>query len=293
MRGETERQATLLLELTPDGFVPRDHPLRRIKPLVDSALRRMSPLFDQVYAAGGRPSIPPEHLHKSNLLMACYTIRSERQFCEQLRYNILFKWFLDLNVEYEPFHPTTFTENRERLMQADPYSSQGQAAALEKLERSVCGPATMGADRADDTRDFVWTARGWCVTPHMAQHDPGRRSAIDGRTTRHAGCRQSQRRRKRVEEVLGWTKTIGGGGNLRVLGRARNKLWFELTAAAYILNSPSDPTGGVVGRDVLDRLVVGLEQHPQVATMCDEICDQFLYGGREHVSLLDYASIRW
>ena len=119
MRGETERQATLMLGLTPDGFVPRDHPLRRIKPLVDSALGRMSPLFDEVYAAGGRPSIPPEHLLKSSLLMACYTIRSERQFCEQLRYNILFKWFLDLNVEDEPFHPTTFTKNRERLLEAD------------------------------------------------------------------------------------------------------------------------------------------------------------------------------
>ena len=119
MRGETERQATLMLGLTPEGFVPRDHPLRRIKPLVDSALGRMSPLFDEVYAAGERSSIPPEHLLKSSLLMAFYTIRSERQFCEQLRYNILFKWFLDLNVEDEPFHPTTFTKNRERLMEAD------------------------------------------------------------------------------------------------------------------------------------------------------------------------------
>ena len=108
-----------MLGLTPDGFVPRDHPLRRIKPLVDSALGRMSPLFDEIYAAGGRPSIAPEHLLKSSLLMAFYTIRSERQFCEQLRYNILFKWFLDLNVEDEPFHPTTFTKNRERLMEAD------------------------------------------------------------------------------------------------------------------------------------------------------------------------------
>ena len=115
MRGETERQATLMLGLTPEGFVPRDHPLRRIKPLVDSALGRMSPVFDEVYAAGGRPSIPPEHLLKASLLMAFYTIRSERQFCEQLRYNILFKWFLDLNVEDEPFHPTTFTKNRVRL----------------------------------------------------------------------------------------------------------------------------------------------------------------------------------
>ena len=84
MRGETERQATLMLGLTPERFVPRDHPLWRIKPLVGSSLGRMSPLFDEVYAAGGRPSIPPEHLLKASLLMAFYTIRSERQFCEQL-----------------------------------------------------------------------------------------------------------------------------------------------------------------------------------------------------------------
>ncbi len=97
MRGETERQATMMLGVTPGGFVPKDHPLRRIKPLADSALGRMSPLFDELYADNGRPSIPPEHLLKASLLMAFYTIRSERQFCEQLRYNLLFKWFLDLN----------------------------------------------------------------------------------------------------------------------------------------------------------------------------------------------------
>ena len=79
----------------------------------------MSPLFDEIYGDSGRPSIPPEHLLKASLLMAFYTVRSERQFCEQLRYNLLFKWFLDLNVEDEPFHPTTFAKNRERLLDAD------------------------------------------------------------------------------------------------------------------------------------------------------------------------------
>ena len=131
------------------------------------------------------------------------------------------------------------TENRHGLVvDVELTEADGRAereAALEMLERSVCGPATLGADRADDTRDFVWAARGWCVTPHVAQHNPGRRSAIDGRTTRHAGYRHSQRRRKRVEEVFGWIKTIGGGRKLRYLGHARNKLRFELTAAAYNL----------------------------------------------------------
>ena len=350
-----------MLGLTPDGFVPKDHPLRR-----------MSPLFDEIYADNGRPSIPPEHLLKSSLLMAFYTVRSERQFCEQLRYNLLFKWFLDLNVEDEPFHPTTFTKNRERLLEADAarvllkevvkearrrrllsqdhFSVDGtlldawashksyrprdeqppkdggrnhdidfkgerrsrdthesttdpearlyrkvhihlsptraraasttdpearlyrkgkqqaarlcylghvltenrhglvvdvelteadgyaeRDAALTMLERSVRGPATLGADRAYDTRDFIWDLRALGVTPHVAQNERGRRSAIDGRTTRHPGYAQSQRRRKRVEEVFGWIKTVGAGGKLRYLGRARNKLWFELTAAAYNL----------------------------------------------------------
>ena len=82
MRSESERQATLMLGLTTDSFVPKDHPLRRIKPLADSAQRRRSPLFEEIYADNGRPSIPPEHLLKSSLLMTIFTIRSERQFCE-------------------------------------------------------------------------------------------------------------------------------------------------------------------------------------------------------------------
>ena len=79
----------------------------------------MSPLFDEIHADTGRPSIPPEHLIKASLLMASYTVRSEHQFGERLRYNLLFNWFLDLNVEDEPFHPTTFAKNHERLMEAD------------------------------------------------------------------------------------------------------------------------------------------------------------------------------
>ena len=119
------------------------------------------------------------------------------------------------------------------LTEADGYAER--EAALAMLERSVRGPATLGADRAYDTRDFVWGLRGLGVTPHVAQNEQGRRSAIDRRTTRHPGYAQSQRRRKRVEEVFGWIKTVGAGGKLRYLGRARNKLWFELTAAAYNL----------------------------------------------------------
>ncbi len=171
MRGGTERQVTLMLGLTPEGFVPRDHPLRRIKPLVDSSLGRMSPLFDEVYAAGGRLSIPPEHLLKSSLLMDFYTIRSERQFCEQLRYNLLFKWFLDLNVEDEPFHPTTFSKNRERLMDAEAARVMlkqvvGEARRRRLLSADHFTPAP-GLNRG-------LTARCW---------RPGPRTRVTGRAT--------------------------------------------------------------------------------------------------------------
>jgi transposase len=91
MRGDAARQANILLALTPDQVIPADHPIRQVKPIVERALARLSPRFDEMYAAGGRPSIPPEHLLKGLVLMALFSVRSERQFCEQLGYNLLFK----------------------------------------------------------------------------------------------------------------------------------------------------------------------------------------------------------
>ena len=119
MRGDAERQANMLLAVTPDSFIPDDHPIRRIKPIVKRVLARLSPLFDTMYAERGRPSIPPEHLLKASLLIALYSIRSERQFCERLRYDLLFKWFLDLNVSDEPFDASSFSKNRDRLLEHD------------------------------------------------------------------------------------------------------------------------------------------------------------------------------
>ena len=119
MRGDAERQSNIMLAVTPESFIPGDHPIRRIKPIVDAALQRLSPLFDTMYARGGRPSIPPEHLLKASLLIALYSVRSERQFCERLRYDLLFKWFLDLNISDEPFDASTFSKNRERLLEVD------------------------------------------------------------------------------------------------------------------------------------------------------------------------------
>jgi transposase len=350
MRGKSEQQAMILSAVTPDQLVPQDHPIRQVKPIVDRALAELSPTFNQMYAQLGRPSIPPEHLLKGCLLIALYSIRSERQFCERLQYDLLFKWFLDLNIMDPAFDPSTFSKNKSRLLEhqvsrqffsavlaearqrqllsedhftvdgtlleawaslksfrprdggGPPTSSGGRnpevnfkgekrrndthvsttdseallarkgsgkeaklcfaghvlmenrnglvtdvmltqatgtaerEAALEMLERLPgVHRVTVGGDKHYDTGDFVAECREMHVTPHVAQNTSGRRSAIDGRTTRQPGYAVSQRVRKRVEEIFGWVKTVGGGRKVRYIGVARNQLWAELTAAAYNL----------------------------------------------------------
>ncbi len=367
MRGPVERQTAMLLGMTPDQLVPLGHPIRRIKPVVEQTLAHLSTTFARMYAISGRPSIPPEHLLKASLLIALYSVRSERQFCERLQYDLLFKWFLDLNITDPAFDASTFSKNRARLMehdvaaaffdavldearrrnllsdehftvdgtlleswasmksfrpkqQADPDEDQeaksgeqpdddpppaaggrnpvvnfhgerrsnvthasttdpdarlmrkgkGKEAklcvmghvlmenrtglAVDVLLTHATGTAerkaavrmldrrpepqrqgTVGADKAYDTRDFVADCRARGMTPHVAQNTSGRRSAIDGRTTRHPGYAISQRIRKRVEEIFGWVKTIGGGRKLRYIGLERNQFWAELTTATYNL----------------------------------------------------------
>lgn len=370
MRGETERQTSLITLRNPEDFVPKKHPIRSVKKLADVALKELSPTFDEMYSSRGRPSIPPEVLLKSSLLMALYSVRSERLFCEQLSYNLLFRWFLDVPMEGEPFDASTFSKNRERLMDHDvarlffqqvveqaksaslmssehftvdgtlieawasiksfqpkaeveaaedrrkarnkrkrrkqkggkgPKSpsnpevnfrgqkrsnethesktdpdaklyrkGDGQPArlcfggqalmenrngllvdfriseangtaerdyALFMLAESVPGSrrVTVGADKGYDTKDFVEQCRHHAITPHVAQNTTKRRSAIDVRTTRHEGYRVSQRVRKRVEEIFGWMKTVGGLRKTRFKGRERNQHNGYLVAAAYNL----------------------------------------------------------
>ena len=346
MRGKVEKQITMLSSLTPDQLVPQDHPIRHIKPIVDNALNELSPTFNQMYAEMGRPSIPPEHLLKSCLLIALYSIRSERQFCERLQYDLLFKWFLGLNIMDPAFDASTFSKNKQRLLDhrvaheflgavvaearcrkllsedhftvdgtlleawaslksfrpkdGDDVTAAGEKnpgvnfhgehrtnathesttdpearlakkgagkeaklcfaghvlmenrtglvvdvvvtratgiaereTALDMLEK-VPGSQriTVGADKGYDTRDFVTTCREMNVTPHVARRQ---RSIVDKRTTRHDGYQISQRIRKRIEEIFGWIKTVGGGRKLRYKGLERNQLWAELTTAAYNL----------------------------------------------------------
>lgn len=353
MRGRTERQATMLFGVTTEDFVPATHPIRRVRALVDAVLAELSPQLTAMYASDGRHSVPPEHLIKATLLMAFYSIRSERQFCERLQYDLLFKWFLGLNITDPAFDHSTFSKNRQRLMghnlaegllgevvreartrrliSDDHFSVDGtllQAWASQKsvrprdeqeppaaggggsrnadvdfhgqrrtndthasttdpeamLARKARGqeaklayaghllmenrsglildvlvtPATgtaereaalamldrrrlprkrvtLAADKGYDTGAFVEELRQRQVTPHIARHTSRRRSAIDGRTTRHPGYARSQRVRKRVEECFGWMKTTAGGRKLRYVGRAKNQLWATFTVVAYNL----------------------------------------------------------
>ncbi len=116
MRGEPERQLAMLTTLSPEELIPPDHPIRRIRQVVEVVLADLDGEFDAMYSRSGRPSVPPEQLLKATVLMALYSIRSERAFCERLNYDLLFKWFLDLPIDARAFDATTFTKNRERLL---------------------------------------------------------------------------------------------------------------------------------------------------------------------------------
>jgi transposase len=352
MRGDDLQQDAMFSYVSPERRVPADHPLRPIRRMVDQVLKGLSGHFDTLYSSTGRPSIAPEKLLRTLLLQVLYTVRSERLLLEQLDYNLLFRWFVGLNMDDPVWDATVFSKNRERLLKGevaqaffeqvlklarqqdllsdehftvdgtlieawagqksfqkkdtpvgpppddpgnptvdfhgekrsnqthqsktDPearlykkgpgkeakLSYQGQVlmenrnglvtgtrltpatgtaereAAVE-MAQQIAGRdghrVTVGADKAYDTHDFVRELRDLKVTPHVAQNSQNRSSAIDGRTTRHAGYALSQRKRKRVEEIFGWIKTVGLMRQTRHRGLARVGWMFTFTAAAYNL----------------------------------------------------------
>jgi transposase len=317
--------------------------------MVDTVLADLSPEFAKLYSPVGRPSIPPEKLLRALLLQVLYSTRSERLLMEQLDYNLLFRWFVGLNMDDPIWDATVFTKNRERLLAGDiaqaffarvlaqarqrgllsdehftvdgtlieawaslksfkrkdapvdPPDDPGnptvdfhgerrsnvthasttdpdarlarkakgheaklayqghvlmenrhglavegcvtrasgygeRAAALEMLGQvAVTRRVTVAADKGYDTRDFVEAVRLLQVTPHVAQNTSKRSSAIDRRTTRHAGYGVSQWKRKRVEEIFGWLKTVGLLRKTRHRGRARVRWMFLFGLAAYNL----------------------------------------------------------
>jgi len=351
MRGSDRRSGSLFSYVDLEARVRGDHPLRAIRSLVEAALRALSEDFSELYSGMGRPSIPPEMLLRAMLLQAFYSIRSERQLMERLEFDLLFRWFVGLGVDDPAWDHSTFSKNRDRLLEGQiaakfltvvlaqprvkrllstdhfsvdgtlieawasmksfkprtpegdgppPPSSGGRNAEVDfkgqarsnqthesttdpeaRLYRKGAGmearlcfightlmenrsglivdacltPAdghaeriaalamiepradrpraiSLGADKAYDTQDFVNELRSMNVRPHVAQNTNGRRSAIDGRTTRHAGYAMSQKIRKRIEEGFGWIKTIAGQRKTRFRGRDRAGWAFTFAAAA-------------------------------------------------------------
>ena len=346
MRGADEQPGSMFSYVSLEERVPQDHPLRAIRQITERALEQLSPRFGALYVHFGRPSIPPEKLLRALLLQALYTIRSERQLMEQLDYNLLFRWFVGLGMDDAVWVPTTFTKNRDRLLEGDIAAAffeavvqqattarllsdehftvdgtlleawashksfrprdeeppppkggnptvnfhgqrrandthqsttdpdarlykkaRGREARLGYLGhaliehrsglivKTAVTPATghgerdaalvmietlpsarritVAADKGYDTRDFIAELRHMRVTPHVAQHTAGRRSAIDRRTTRHAGYAVSQRKRKLVEQGFGWIKGVGGLRKLRHRGGPLVTWIFTFTAAVY------------------------------------------------------------
>ena len=119
MRGDDQQQNHMFSYLSPEARVRKDHPLRAIRGMVDEVLTQLSRRFDTMYARVGRPSIAPEKLLRAQLLQMLYSIRSERLLMEEMDYNLLFRWFVGLNADDEVWDATTFTKNRDRLLEAD------------------------------------------------------------------------------------------------------------------------------------------------------------------------------
>jgi transposase len=351
MRGENHEQGGMFSYLSPEQRVREDHPLRAVRAQVDQVLKKLSPLFDEMYSTTGRPSIPPEKLLRALLLQMLYSVRSERLLMEEIDYSILFRWFVGMNLDEKVWDPTTFTKNRERLLDADVarqfltavveqaraqdwtsnehftvdgtlleawaslksfrnrdkkdgappddpgnptvdfhgetrandthesttdpdallarkgggkeaklsyngnllvenrhglilntevFQANGTAerdAALVMLEQiRGSGRVTVAGDKGYDTHGFVAECRHLKITPHVAQNNKRNGgSAIDGRTTRHAGYAVSQRKRKRVEECFGWMKTIALLRKVRHRGIFKVGWVFTFAAAAYNL----------------------------------------------------------
>jgi transposase len=350
MRGSDQQQSHVFSYISPEQRVRKDHPLRPIRAMVDEILKQLSPQFQKMYAKVGRPSIPPEQLLRAQLLQMLYSVRSERLLMEEMDYNILFRWFVGLNLDDPVWDATVFTKNRDRLLEAevakeflarvvaqarekgwtsdehftvdgtlleawagaksfqrkdkdssppddpgnptvdfhgekrsnqthesksDPNAllarkSKGKEAKLSysgnllvenrnglivsslvweatgTAERDAAmamlqevpgnGRVTVGGDKGFDTAEFVRECRNMRVTPHVAQN-LGRRggSSIDDRTTRHAGYRISQKKRKRIEECFGWLKTIALLRKVRHRGTLKVDWMFTFACAAYNL----------------------------------------------------------
>src|SRR5260370_524221 len=263
MQGTEHQQRGMFSYISAERRVATDHPLRAIRAMVDVALRKMGRQFETMYAKVGRRSIPPEKLLRALLLQVLYTVRSERMLMEQLDYNLLFRWFVGLNIDDPVWDATVFTKNRERLLRAAIAQSffaevlaQARRRGLLSTEHFTVDGTLIEAwashksfkrkDRGgerppDDPGNPTIAFHGHHpsnaphhppTTPHLACKST---SIIDDRTTRHPGYAISQQKRKRIEEIFGWLKTVAGLRKTRHRGVARVGWMFTFALAAYNL----------------------------------------------------------
>lgn len=163
MRGRPETQSTLFYDFDVERLIPAEHPLRAIRAQADAELQLLSPRFTAAYAKTGRPSIPPEQLIKASLLQALYSIRSERQLCEQISYNFLFRWFVGLDAGAVAWDPTTFTKNRER------FAAHGLMQAF--FERTVVSGIQATAAKCEDFAVDGTLIRSWASLKSVRRKD--------------------------------------------------------------------------------------------------------------------------
>lgn len=192
MRGRVDQQEHMWFTMRSEDFVPKNHPLREIKRLADAELARLEPVFRKAYAETGRRSVPPERLIKATLLQALFSIRSERQLCEQIHYNLLFRWFLDLRPDDRVFDATTFTKNRDRFaehgfMEKFFNGTVAQAiceGAVSEEHFSVDGTlieswASMKSFRPNDEDDEEGDSNGWADSRNKKRSNETHRSRTD------------------------------------------------------------------------------------------------------------------
>src|SRR2546423_9849437 len=169
MRGNDEQQLDMFSYISPEERVPQDHPLRPLRVMTDEALQQLQPRFNKLYAKTGRPSIAPEKLLRALLLQALYSVRSERLLMEQLNYNLLFRWFVGLNMDDSVWDVTVFTKNRERLLDGDIAEAFFQAVLQEARERSLLSDEHFTVDGT--------LLEAWASVKSYQRKDEERRSA--------------------------------------------------------------------------------------------------------------------
>ena len=196
MRGNDEQQLDVFSYVSPEQRVPQDHPLRPLRVMTDEALRELQPQFHKLYAKTGRPSIAPEKLLRALLLQALYSVRSERLLMEQLDYNLLFRWFVGLNMDDAIWDVTVFTKNRERLLDGDIAEAFFQAVLQQARERSLLSDEHF---TVDGTLLEAWASvksyQRKDAKNTVPPDDPGRRWTSMGRSGR---TRRTNRRRTRM-----------------------------------------------------------------------------------------------